>query len=141
MRNLLITLALITTAVILTPSVGRAQATETVPDQNQQAVHLVGHYAVEGENPNGSDYAGTAEIVAVGDTYEVIWSLGPNGQESYRGVGLLNGELLSVAYGGSHAGIVTYEIQHDGRLIGRWAILGRDGRVFTETLSPIVDPQ
>jgi len=95
---------------------------------------IAGQYRCEGENPRGGNYRGTVSITQKGDTYILKWTL-PEDQQV--GVGILEGDFLSVSWltrGG--AGVAAYKIRDDGNtLIGRWAMLGGDGRAFPETLS------
>ncbi len=94
---------------------------------------LSGSYDCEGFNANGSPYQGNVEIRRKGEMYLVKWRIGRN--DTYDGVGLVTGSLLSVSYYGGIEGIVVYAISEDGsRLTGRWAVRNGDGRVFEEML-------
>lgn len=92
---------------------------------------LAGNYLVEGTNPNGSAYRGTAEITGDGPTYTIEWVTGGT---TSQGEGRLRGDTFEVTYTGALTGTggATYELQDDGRLVGTW---GRSGG-GTETLIP-----
>lgn len=99
------------------------------------AFALTGKYAVKGTNPGGKgNYAGTVTITQKGDLYQLAWSVGAN----YTGVGIKNGNVLSVGWGTGGAagyGIVAYTIGADGTLTGTWAG-AKDATLGTEMLTP-----
>lgn len=87
---------------------------------------LEGVYNARGTNPNGSQYTGTCRVTNIGENrYRFEWSVGG----SYRGIGTLVGNTLTVDWG-SEAPII-YKVQADGTLVGTWA----NGRA-SETLRP-----
>jgi len=101
----------------------------------EEKVNITGKYTVEGTNPEGGTYEGSAEITKKGDTYEVAWVIA--GNEEYRGVGILQGNTLSVAYANNAvSGVVVYRIEKGPKLVGEWAILGGNGKIQKETLTP-----
>jgi len=110
-----------------------ATTTGAADDTPVAETDLVGMYACQGTNPNGSPYAALVEIVRLEKTYLVKW-IQPNGSE-VLGVGLQRGAVLAVSYFGSAPAIVVYSVQADGRLDGQWTMGGADGAVFTETLT------
>jgi hypothetical protein len=76
-------------AMALLPSTAEAQA--------------AGRYAVEGQNPDGSRYAGTATIEKTGQTFRVTWVI-----EGARfvGTGIGNDEAIAITYrAGNETGI------------------------------------
>lgn len=92
-----------------------------------------GTYSVSGTNPGVGRYTGTLTITPRGEVYDVRWSIAGT---SYGGVGIANGDMLSVAYtGGDHTwfGVVTYKQSADGTLNGRWAVAGASTTPGTET--------
>ncbi len=95
---------------------------------------IEGVYDCKGSNPGGAgQYAGTVSIAKNGDVYNVNWNIGA---QVYIGVGLLDGDLLSVGYSDtskSWFGIVTYKVKGD-KLVGRWSMHG-GAKTGTETLS------
>jgi hypothetical protein len=99
---------------------------------------LSGKYAVSGVNPQGDEYRGAAEIEKVGDIYRITWLIG---KEEHHGVGLVQGDVLSVAWvivaGGSDAGVVAYKIKKNGTLDGKWINDYEKGGVLPETLTPL----
>ena len=68
-------------------------------------------------------YAGTVNISRNGDTYIVEWRLASG--ESYKGVGVRQGDLLAVGWGTgqSNVAVASYRQKGDG-LQGVWAIPG-----------------
>lgn len=75
-----------------------------------------GDYGVEGFNPNGTTYKGTVNISRQGRKYTLAWKVG---SDSYRGVGELAGNVLTVDWGDTTP--VVYALTEDGSLIGLWA--------------------
>jgi hypothetical protein len=69
----------------------------------------------------GGAYSGTVGIRKLDDVYELTWWIG---NEEYKGVGLLKGDLFIVGWStGLLSGVTYYEIK--GReLLGRWASAG-----------------
>jgi hypothetical protein len=68
----------------------------------------------------GHAYTGTVSIIPEGKRYLVEWKLA---HESYKGVGILDGEHLVVGWGTAESGVVSYRIRKDA-LSGQWAIPG-----------------
>ncbi len=102
------------------------------------AAVLDGTYTCQGTNP-GSDkkYEGTVMITPKGENYTFTWNIG--GKVS-KGVGLVNGDLLSVAYtsdeGNTYFGLVVYEIMQEGkRLEGQWTVYPGSSELGQETLT------
>lgn len=96
------------------------------PEAKTIAQEIDGSYHVTGRNPDGTSYYGEANIKHKGGHYEVMWRIGNN--QVFYGAGSFSGNTLTINWDG---GIVTYVIQQDGKLEGRWA----DGKA-TETLVP-----
>ncbi|WP_426956823.1 hypothetical protein [Muricoccus radiodurans] len=85
------------------------------------AAQRAGTYQVEGTDPAGSPYSGTATFTALdGKTWRITWRIdGESG--GAEGIGLVAGGLLVVGYTISGApGIATYQPQPDGSLVGPW---------------------
>jgi hypothetical protein len=85
-----------------------------------------GSYAVAGQNPNGTRYSGAVDIVRQGNTYQFDWRVG---RTAYKGSGTLDGNVLTVNWGGSTP--VVYSVGSDGILRGLW-----DAGRGAEVLSP-----
>ncbi|MFS8085301.1 MAG: hypothetical protein ACMG6H_06700 [Acidobacteriota bacterium] len=85
---------------------------------------IAGKYNVSGDNPNGTNYKGTLEVIKRGDVYQFHWNAG--GQ--YDGVGVANGNIVAVAFAsgtdGKGCGVIDYTIQSDGTLDGKWGSWG-----------------
>jgi hypothetical protein len=97
----------------------------------------LGAYTVKGANPGGQGaYDGKVTITQNGENYNMVWSLGPNGEQKQYGTGMVIGDILSVAYldgSGQDFGVVTYKL--DGNTLnGQWIPFGADVR-GTETLT------
>ena len=89
---------------------------------------IAGTYTVNGVDPTGLEYSGTAVIVAVDDGFDVEWIVTGVIQ---RGTGSLDGDTFAVVWeatssatGGSGRSI--YGVQPDGRLVGERFIDGVD---------------
>ena len=91
-----------------------------------------GVYSIKGTNPGVGAYTGTLTISPRGDIYDVVWVIGA---AKYGGVGVVNGETLSVAYAPADykfMGVMSYVTRANG-LEGKWAIYGGGTKVGTET--------
>ncbi|BAT60086.1 hypothetical protein GJW-30_1_02621 [Variibacter gotjawalensis] len=93
-----------------------------------------GRYAVQGKNPNGSNYGGTAEITVTSqNTCRIVWK---TGSSSSRGICMRNGNSFAASYVlGKDVGLVIYEIQPDRSMRGIWTIADQTG-VGGEILTP-----
>lgn len=71
---------------------------------------------------DGKNYTGTVTIKPTGSTYAVTWKL-PS--ETYSGVGIKEGDTLTVGWGvgGKGAGVVSYTM-NGSTLDGKWATPG-----------------
>jgi hypothetical protein len=106
-------------------------------DEKTKEVKIAGRYACKGANPEGGAYEGKVEISKNGDTYTLKWTLGEG--ESYEGVGLLNGDALSVTWKAEGvSGLVVYKVAKGDKgpkLVGKWTPCPSDGKLFDETLT------
>ncbi len=81
----------------------------------QAQQHILGDYYAYGRNADGSAYEGTVAISGNGNgTVTVAWSVGTD----YSGTGVLNGDVLTVEWGGDHPAF--YIVMPDGELHGTW---------------------
>jgi hypothetical protein len=99
------------------------------------AQSIGGNYRVTGTNFNGSSYAGTAMITFGGNgNCHINWVTGTT--TSY-GSCMLNGKSFAAGYilSGS-VGLVMYQLQPDGSLVGTWTLANQPG-IGTETLTPM----
>jgi hypothetical protein len=96
---------------------------------------LPGKYQVEGKNPDGSTYSGTAQIVATSEvTCRITWKTGSTTSE---GICMRNGTSFAASYVLSDSiGLVVYVMNDDGSLEGAWTIADKDG-VGEEILTPM----
>ena len=87
---------------------------------------LAGQYVIKGKNPSGQAYKGQARVKPARGVYHVVWKIG---NSRHVGTGILKGDLFSVVYQGagdtSRPGLVVYEVQDDGSLVGVWVGLGQ----------------
>jgi len=91
-----------------------------------------GVYSIKGTSPGVGAYTGTLTISPRGDIYDVVWVVGT---AKYGGVGVVNGETLSVAYAPADykfMGVMSYVARSNG-LDGKWAIYGGKTKTGTET--------
>jgi hypothetical protein len=91
-----------------------------------------GVYAVEGQNPDGTTYAGQLALrSAPGASWLAIWQVG--GQQ-VAGLGLIQAGVLAISFiVNGRPGIAAYEVMPDGTLGGTWTT---GGGIGTETLTP-----
>jgi serine/threonine-protein kinase len=94
------------------------------------SVRLEGNYTVEGINPNGTKYNGTAGIAQSEGRYSVTWKIA---DRAFTGTGTLSGKTLTINRKGPKAGneIVVYRMGANGILNAIWA----NGKA-KETLKP-----
>lgn len=91
-----------------------------------------GVYSIKGTNPGVGAYTGTLTISPRGEIYDVLWVVGAM---KYGGVGIVNGNTLSVAYAPADykfMGVVSYTATPNG-LEGKWAVYGGQAKLGTET--------
>ncbi|GAB5449277.1 hypothetical protein [Gymnodinialimonas sp.] len=81
----------------------------------QAQQNILGDYYAYGRNADGSAYSGTVAISGNSNgTVTVNWSVG----STYSGVGVLNGDVLTVEWGAQHPAF--YLVMPDGELHGTW---------------------
>lgn len=97
----------------------------------QSNINIVGSYKCEGRNADGSIYKGTVDITKKGGVYYLKWLIG---KQKFTGVGILQGNVLSVSYYGSFSGVVAYRVESNSRLFGQWTT-ATQGKINTETLT------
>lgn len=81
---------------------------------------LLARYNVTGKDLDARAYKGGLAVVHTGDVYQLEWNVG----KSYRGAGILTGNILSVGWGGVVCGVAAFQVQDDGSLDGIWSIAG-----------------
>lgn len=105
-------------------------ADSSSPSANHPApathANIAGKYTIVGTNPNNTMYRGALEVIEHGEVYQFRWNAG----NQYDGVGVVNGDVVAVAFAngpnGTGCGVVDYNIQGDGSLVGRWGFWGKD---------------
>lgn len=104
---------LVVAAILISPQVILAQPS------------IVGEYTVKGANADGSDpYTGVIKVEETKGGYQFVWD---EGKDVFKGIGMLNGDLVSVAYrndDGKEFGIIVYKILDGGKTLdGKWMAL------------------
>jgi len=75
------------------------------------AADPVGSYDVQGNNPDGSKYAGTVTVTQTGQTYRVVWKIGST---RYTGTAIGDKDFLAVSYqSGNQSGLALYGADGD----------------------------
>lgn len=91
-----------------------------------QAMNPAGSYQISGAAPNtNAPYAGVAYVAPNGPKWNVVWNYGTH---QVNGIGLMNGNVLSVAYlYQGAAGLAVLVMGPDGNLTGNWLTTGFEG--------------
>jgi hypothetical protein len=100
--------------------------------QEQAAAHRVvtGNYRVSG-TAAGKVYQGRVSIKRVGETYVIVWVIG---NDTYAGIGIAEGDTLSVScIMQGQPCVVVYKIKAGGVLDGRWSAV--PGTIEREVLT------
>jgi hypothetical protein len=99
-----------------------------------EAQNIGGRYRIEGTNPNGSRYAGTAVVTLTSDTTcRIVWDTGGTS----NGICMRNGDTFAAGYVlQGKPGLVIYRLSGDGSMRGIWTIAG-EGGAGTENLYPL----
>lgn len=85
-------------------------------------VSLEGSYEVAGTNPDKSTYEATLDVTAKGEAFDWSW----NGGE-YKGIGLQQDNIVTVAWGSDACYAVSYVISADDVLTGKWTDMAASG--------------
>lgn len=97
------------------------------------AQNVGGKYTVAGKNFDGAAYTGTAQISPSGSTCRIAWKTAGTASE---GLCMLSGKTLAAFYKlGSTYGLVIYDLQPNGSLVGKWTIADKPG-TGSEILTP-----
>jgi len=64
------------------------------------------------------------DITEIGSAYQLIWNAG---EQPYVGIGILEGNNLSVGWGNRKCAVASYQVQLDGSLDGKWAVSNQEG--------------
>ncbi len=80
-----------------------------------QVLDISGAYRVEGRNPDGSAYTGTAAVTQQGSAVHINWTVA---NQTYAGSGLRNGQVVVINWG--QAEPVVYVVMGNGELHGTW---------------------
>jgi len=94
-----------------------------------------GDYAANGTNFDGSPYRGKVTITRSSNTTcRIRWQTGGT---TSTGFCMLANKSFAAAYKmGDDVGLIVYELQPDGSLVGYWTIADKSGS-GTETLTPV----
>ncbi|MBL1177039.1 hypothetical protein [Pantanalinema sp. GBBB05] len=97
-------------------------ATTTTPASDKTPSDITGTYTVKGTNMDGSRYEGKLAISPLttdsGNVYTLNWDTG----NTFEGIGILRGNMLSVGWGSKTCTIVAYET-NDKNLDGQWVTI------------------
>lgn len=95
-----------------------------------------GVYKLKGSNPDGlKKYDGRVVIQREGTNYRVTWFIGPNRNQAQVGIGILEGQVLSVGYmdaSGRDFGVVSLKVVSNKLLKGKWSPLLSKGEFGEE---------
>lgn len=84
------------------------------------STEISGDYAINGSNPDGTNYSGNLNITKRDEVYQFSWT---SGGREYDGVGVRTDNTVAVAFtegaDGKGCGVVLYKIGTDGSLDGR----------------------
>ena len=120
-----------------------AQTNNEVAPQQEVApsapLEISGVYLCSGHGLFGIAYAGLVEIQKFGEVFRLKWLIDGKVQ---NGVGILNGDQLVVSFPtDTTIGVLLYQIvskpQFPPRMIGQWAVVGGDGKIYSENLIKI----
>lgn len=81
---------------------------------------LAGEYDVTGTNLTSKAYQGKLSVKQDGKIYLFKWNTG----DQSEGLGIRQGDVVSVGYGGQQCGFVSYRATDDGTLTGLWGGYG-----------------
>jgi hypothetical protein len=85
------------------------------------SAQFTGQYKVQGENPDGSTYGGSAQIEKTGDTWRVTWNIGGT---RFTGTGIGSDEAIAIGYrSGSDTGIALLGKEGNNYVVV-WTYLG-----------------
>jgi hypothetical protein len=98
---------------------------------------IAGRYGITGNNPDGSSYTGTLNVTALSSAYQLIWTVG---EKLHIGIGILEGNILVVGWGSRQCGIVSYQVQSNGNLDGKWASFAQDSTGLELAVPSSLDP-
>ncbi len=99
---------------------------------------LSGQYRCVGTSDQGAQYSGNVVIKKVNKGYKIDWAVG---DDKYSGIGFVDEDRFAVAWTvrtprGVAIGVVSYKINKDGSLKGKWTDPSLKG-IYDETLIPI----
>jgi hypothetical protein len=85
------------------------------------AADPTGSYDVQGTNPDGSTYSGTATVTRTGQTYKVVWDVGG---DTFTGTGIGNKDFLAISYAYDKGTGLVLLGADGGNWKGVWAYAG-----------------
>ena len=92
---------------------------------------VIGSYVVKGTNPDKSTYEATLVVTAKGEAFDWSWNDG-----EYKGVGLQQGDIVSVVWGDDACYVMSYVVGDDGVLTAKWTQKAVSG-IGSEVLTPV----
>jgi hypothetical protein len=92
---------------------------------------VIGSYDIKGSNPDKSTYEATLVVTAKGEAFDWSWNDG-----EYKGVGVQQGDIVSVVWGDDDCYLMLYVVGDDGVLTGKWTQIAVSG-IGSEVLTPV----
>lgn len=106
-------------ALVLSAALGLSGMIPSVAE-----AQVVGRYSIEGQNPDGSRYAGMASVEKTGQTYRVIWII--DGAR-FVGTGIGSDDAIAITYrAGNETGVALLGREATGYGMV-WAYAGGTG--------------
>lgn len=80
---------------------GKSNSNKTTSSDSKDSSDVAGSYSITGKNPSGQAYQGDLTIKKQEAVYQFTWSVAGS---AYDGVGVRDGNLIAVGYGGGDNG-------------------------------------
>ncbi len=94
-----------------------------------------GYYKYSSEDESGKSAEGEAIVERQGDSYSVVFKRG--GGIAFVGIGIRDGDTFSVGWRNQlQSGISVYKIGADRKMTGKFTLLGGNGELHNESLTP-----
>lgn len=90
------------------------------PTDNVTEGDIAGTYNILGADSGGGEYGCMLEVIPDGDVYQWNWTM----CGEFNGVGIREGNSVSVAYGSENCSAISYVVEDDGTLNGTWVYVG-----------------
>lgn len=84
-------------------------------------INIAGSHNLSGTNPDDTTYSGSLEVTANNQVHTFDYTIG---DQTFPGVGILRGNVISVGFGGDECSVASYFVYPDGQLVGMWSVVG-----------------